>query len=243
MEGSMITYISPTVSDDGWLVGLDEHGTRIDFVAYLKVDAQREEGGRTYLVVQEGPTKGTKGSVLTAVDSRASLVERVTQDPQGLVFVDFDRRNVVVRQNRLGHSFELMEGRLWLGGKPTPDPKYAGHNAIDALKYSVELVSKHLQEAPARVVTLKDEPPAKGWHALEIPDFSHAGGISYKTSSMYATTWFRVGHEGEAYLHAGRISKGCITVEPEDWTRVYRYLIARRKDIQSVGAILVSFVG
>ena len=84
-------------------------------------------------------------------------------------------------------------------------------------------------------------PPPTGTHDLEIPDEVHSLGSSYLSSSKYATTWFRIGHSGDRYLHPGNVSLGCVTVTALDqWTNIYNYLIGRRKgDGRSVGTIQI----
>lgn len=86
-----------------------------------------------------------------------------------------------------------------------------------------------------------ENPPPLGTHALEIPDEVHDIGSSYLSRSRYATTWFRIGHSGDRYLHPGTVSLGCVTVEEvEKWTNIYNYLIGRRLgDGKSVGRIRV----
>ncbi|MEK7198102.1 MAG: hypothetical protein AAB648_01405, partial [Patescibacteria group bacterium] len=56
-----------------------------------------------------------------------------------------------------------------------------------------------------------------------------------------AMTWFKIGHGGERYLHAGGLSLGCITViETSRWMEVYNILIrARKDDFMSVGVLEV----
>jgi hypothetical protein len=80
-----------------------------------------------------------------------------------------------------------------------------------------------------------------GTHDLEIPDEVHRLGEPYLKDSRYATTWFRVGHSGDRFLHPGHVSAGCVTVtDTKKWTDVYDYLIKRRLgDDKSVGRIEV----
>lgn len=81
----------------------------------------------------------------------------------------------------------------------------------------------------------------KGIYDVEIPDWSHKLGQQYKTKAKYATTWFRIGHVGERYIHTGRISKGCITLtEHKYFDDLYKILITARKgDDKSVGILTV----
>jgi hypothetical protein len=83
--------------------------------------------------------------------------------------------------------------------------------------------------------------PPIGLFELEISDEIHPIGAQYYDSSKYATTWFRIGHRGDYYLHPGNISLGCVTVtDLGQWTNVYNYLITRRRGDYSVGTIEIS---
>jgi hypothetical protein len=61
-----------------------------------------------------------------------------------------------------------------------------------------------------------------------------------------ARNWFYLGRAAairggnERYLHTGRVSLGCVTVDPVEWTKVYQYLIlCRSGDGKTVGSIVV----
>jgi len=81
----------------------------------------------------------------------------------------------------------------------------------------------------------------KGAYDIEIPDYPHPGGARYQQEAPRAKTWFRVGHSGERYLHAGGRSLGCITIiEISRWGEIYNSLIkARKGDSASVGVLEV----
>ncbi len=82
-------------------------------------------------------------------------------------------------------------------------------------------------------------PWIKGLYDIEIPDYFHKGGRPYSSVSKRAGTWFKIGHAGERYLHAGSRSLGCMTVdEVTRWMKIYNELIkARKGDFMSVGMI------
>lgn len=94
---------------------------------------------------------------------------------------------------------------------------------------------------PIKATTQAGNPAPLGLHDIEIPDEVHRMGEPYQIDSPFATTWFRVGHAGDRYLHPGRVSAGCVTVtDTKKWTDVYNCLIKRRKgDNKSVGTIEV----
>jgi hypothetical protein len=76
----------------------------------------------------------------------------------------------------------------------------------------------------------------RGKHDIEIPDFQHTEyGERY---GRFGTTWFRIGHSGDRYLHPGRVSAGCVTItQYNEWPNIWLYLINSRKDARSVGEI------
>ena len=89
-------------------------------------------------------------------------------------------------------------------------------------------------------------PLANGVYDLEIPyEPHHRYGEYYEKYSIFAKTWFRIGHSGDRYLHFGRYSDGCITVRrqennPTRWNEIYNVVITSRKgDSKSVGTIEV----
>lgn len=94
---------------------------------------------------------------------------------------------------------------------------------------------------PSEAVSCKlyqGNPPPAGVFELEIPDEVHPIGVSYYAYTKYATSWFRIGHAGDRYLHPGSVTAGCITVTSlETWTDIYNHLIAKRKGDYSVGTI------
>jgi hypothetical protein len=90
---------------------------------------------------------------------------------------------------------------------------------------------------PVDATTQNTNPTPIGKHDIEIPDFQHSLGSKY---GDYATTWFRLGHGGDRYLHPGRVSLGCTTCKDiSKWPDIWAYLIKSRKDDQSVGELEV----
>ena len=89
-------------------------------------------------------------------------------------------------------------------------------------------------------VSLEDPIP-DGIYDIEIPSAPHveSGGPHLK-DSIYAQSWFRIGHSGDKFLHCGEHSLGCITVqETKKWTGIYHFLIKCRKDRVSIGTVKV----
>jgi len=87
--------------------------------------------------------------------------------------------------------------------------------------------------------TSTTNPIPKGVYPLEIPDEIHSLGTHYLRDSKYAKTCFRIGRNGDRYLHPGIISGGCITVtDIHRWTDIYKFLRYRR-DNGDIGKVVV----
>lgn len=97
-----------------------------------------------------------------------------------------------------------------------------------------------------KAITHPDNPVPLGMHPIQLPDFPHDIGAGYLAQTSYAMNWFYLGRgnalpgNNDRYLHAGRVSAGCITVEPTGWTKLYEYLIlCRSNDAKTVGSVSV----
>lgn len=138
-----------------------------------------------------------------------------------------------------GKQFSVKTGNLKAGSP--------GYRAAASLQFNV---SKQLLTYPGgqvKAITDPDNPIGGGLHPIQIPDFPHEFGASYMSQSHYAKTWFYLGRgnavpgRNDRYLHTGRVSAGCITVDPSGWTQLYRYLIlCRSGDEKTVGSVRVA---
>ncbi|WP_156136145.1 hypothetical protein [Delftia sp. ZNC0008] len=114
------------------------------------------------------------------------------------------------------------------------------------LTFSLSRKTLNYRFGSVKAFTWPENPIEIGVHPIQIPDHPHDGGIRYSSITPYAKTWFYLGR-GEAiafqddrYLHPGRESAGCITVEPAAWNQLYRYLIlCRTGDGKTVGNVAV----
>lgn len=115
------------------------------------------------------------------------------------------------------------------------------HEPLAKLQYSISQKKLIIGNKKYKATDHAETPRKKGWHDLELPDYPHPGGQYYLDISSRAKTWFRIGHEGEKYLHTGRVSLGCITItEVEKWNEIYDKLIkARKGDFLSIGVLEV----
>jgi len=113
------------------------------------------------------------------------------------------------------------------------------HEPIIRAKYSISQKTFILRGKKYKTVDYPGSPWQKGLYDIELPDYPHQGGRNYLDQSKRAMTWFRIGHGGERYLHAGGRSLGCITViETKRWMEIYNALIkARKGDFTSVGVL------
>ncbi len=154
-------------------------------------------------------------------------------------------------------QFKILEGR-WRGTKASVSRKADGRPLTSSASY---ILRGEPPRTPAATVKLDigakqfwygtvgpvdgftdpRNPIPKGTHDLEIPYEPHGDyGRPYLSHSPFATTWLRIGHSGDRFLHPGRVSEGCATINALDhWTTIYRYLIKARKDLSSVGTIEV----
>ena len=109
------------------------------------------------------------------------------------------------------------------------------------IQYSISKKKLIIGAKKYNVADYPDYPLEIGWYDIELPDYPHSGGQYYLNRSSRAKTWFRIGHEGERYLHTGSRSLGCVTVtEVEKWNEIYDKLIkARKGDFLSIGVLEV----
>lgn len=119
-----------------------------------------------------------------------------------------------VKYNDDGSSF-LSEGN------PYTDPV--------KMTYSI---SKKILTVNRKSYKTRDYPASqlsKGLYKVLLPDYPHAGGEAYKDVAKKAKVWFRVGRDGERYIHTGTYSLGCVTlIENSRWDALYAVLIRSR---------------
>lgn len=115
------------------------------------------------------------------------------------------------------------------------------HEQMVRATYSISRKTFILNGRKYKTVDYPKAPWGKGLYDIEIADYPHEGGRNYLDQSKRAMTWFRIGHDGERYLHTGARSLGCITViETRRWTEIYNVLIkARKGDLMSVSVLEV----
>ena len=115
------------------------------------------------------------------------------------------------------------------------------HESLIKIQYSISQEKLIIGNKKYQATDHIETPWKKGWYDIELPDYPHPGGRNYLDRSSRAKTWFRIGHEGEKYLHTGSRSLGCITItEVEKWNEIYDKLIkARKGDFFSIGVLEV----
>jgi len=115
------------------------------------------------------------------------------------------------------------------------------HESMARLKYSISKRKLIIGNDEYQATDHADSPWEKGLYDIEIPDYPHEDRRNYVKISSRFKTWFRIGHNGERYLHTGRASLGCITItEIEKWNEIYNKLIkARKGDSASIGVLEV----
>ncbi|MCW7536990.1 hypothetical protein OOT46_03865 [Aquabacterium sp. A7-Y] len=137
-----------------------------------------------------------------------------------------------------GKKFSVKTGNL-----SVQRPEYKGPAQ---LTFSVSRETLTYAQGSVKAITEPRNPIPEGMHPIQIPDHPHSGGLGYLGKSPYAKNWFYLGHgeairyHGDRYLHPGRVSAGCITVDADRWTQLYRYLIlCRSGDGKTVGTVTV----
>lgn len=115
------------------------------------------------------------------------------------------------------------------------------HEPMALVSYSISKKKLTLNGKTYETVDYENSPWKKGLYDIEIPDYPHLGGTRYEKQAPRAKTWFRIGHNGEKYLHTGGQSLGCITIiEITRWAEIYNALIkARKSDSVSIGVLEV----
>lgn len=146
--------------------------------------------------------------------------------------------------------FTVQEG-IERGKKFSAKPSYLkagnpGWRTAASLQFSVGMERLIFPGGQIRAITHARNPIRAGTHPIQLPDFPHGMGAIYSDQSPYAKTWFYLGQghavpgNNDRYLHPGSVSGGCITVDPSEWTALYRYLIlCRRGDGATMGTIAV----
>jgi len=109
-----------------------------------------------------------------------------------------------------------------------------------SLTYSISKKIVRLGRSTYQTTDAPDMRWKKGLYDIEIPDSPHRGGLNYR-NTKYGKTWFRIGHQGDRYIHTGRHSLGCITmIEQDRWDDFCATLMkARKGDGMSVGVLEV----
>lgn len=138
-----------------------------------------------------------------------------------------------------GNAFSVLQGNLRQG--------LPAYRAAARLEFSI--AARKLRFAGGELEAITADAPsaiAAGTYPIQIPDFPHELGSGYMGHSRYAKSWFYLGQgaaiagSNDRYLHTGRISQGCVTVDPSGWTALYQYLIlCRSGDGKTVGSIVV----
>jgi hypothetical protein len=205
----------------GFLVEIDRGETR-----YVR---STEDGWLTVLI------QGTRKSLPSGL--KVSLMKSENNRDYG-----------VVSEGQLaGVSFDVSKGNLsasydrFTELKLTVRKKTGAPVKIDKATYDRDLIlawkegggAKSL--GPFHTMTDASNPIPTGMHKMEIPDFPHDLGQSYKP---HGKVWFRIGETGDRYVHAGYESAGCLTNDPATWTQVYDVLHkSRTGDGKSVGIL------
>ncbi|CAM3817191.1 hypothetical protein [Paracidovorax anthurii] len=137
-----------------------------------------------------------------------------------------------------GKKFSVKSGYLKTGNP--------GWRGTASLQFSLGQQRLTFPGGQIKAITHPRNPIRLGSHPIQLPDFPHSMGAIYSNQSPYAKTWFYLGQghaipgNNDRYLHPGSVSAGCITVDPGEWTTLYKYLIlCRRGDGTTMGTVTV----
>ncbi len=155
----------------------------------------------------------------------------------------------LVEMTSQGTHFRILEGRF--KGELAQISSSAGSDYLrQEIGVRKESARLHLRKSSQRlqiaglgefsVVLDPRNPLPMGSYVVEIPDEPHELGRPYLDQAKYARTWFRLGETGDRYLHTGRVSAGCVTVETVDsWDSICKFLLRCRLDSKAIGILEV----
>jgi hypothetical protein len=149
------------------------------------------------------------------------------------------REHFVVREGSYrGRACSVVAGNLKFGSP--------GYRSPARLEFSLSRQLLSFPGGQARAITDTTNPIPEGTHPVQLPDFPHDLGAGYMSQSRFAKTWFYLGRgpavrgRNDRYLHTGRVSAGCVTVDPSSWTTLFQSLIlCRNNDGATHGSIVV----
>jgi hypothetical protein len=229
-----LKYVNPNATDQGWLWVRNATWVKVNVPAWLKVRVDGQKDGRTNFTFMEGTQRlegvigGAKGSVWT-IESDTGLPTLVDNpqarhDEEGLIFIDFDDKVRI-----LDEGFSMLVGKLWMGAR-------SGEGSRGPYSVRVEV-----GDLPGLLA-----PGSDGWSALGIPDFPHDGYYAAKWDRLWFPIYtgaanIKALYNDERYLHCGKYSNGCLSVDPDNWDTIYEYLIHRRKGPTRVGAVHIRY--
>lgn len=138
----------------------------------------------------------------------------------------------------LGKKCSVVTGFLRVGNP--------GYKPAARLSFSLSGESLSYPGGTIKAITSPHNPIPIGIHPIQIPDFPHMGGANYMSRSEFSKSWFYLGSgnaiasNNDRYLHPGAVSAGCVTVDANRWTDIYRYLIlCRGNDGKTIGTVTV----
>ena len=205
-------YVRLPEDTHGWMGALRQSGSKIQLCEFTKVVMIKDEDGRTYFRIMDGPHSGRLASMPADI---AKLCLRNTPSRQSTEILK-------VRYGKIGDEDSPFKGRLrqqWatltLGGQ------------------TITVTLNSIWDGGFSSI-----PP--GHHRIMTPDRSHANistedyRNSYPGKIKANDVWFPIELEGRSghssrYIHIGHLSEGCVTVHDIiRWNTVYNFLISHR---------------
>jgi hypothetical protein len=186
-------------------------------------------------------------------DSRGWLKVKLEPSGQIVSLIEYLQVEFIERRARRDH-FRILEGvykdKLASVAQKSASESHLGkplpaYGSAADLEVSISDQELKYSGKTVPIVVSSSSPPSVGTHRIQIPDFPHTLGSTYLSQTNYALNWFFLGvgratASNDRYLHPGRVSAGCVTVDPSKWTELYRYLIQRRSgDGKSIGSVRI----
>lgn len=197
------------------------------FGATLRVFAPYDPGWVRVFPMSSGLTVGETFNLPHFL--KVSMVAKHTQNP--------DMYWVQVKEGRYDGTDVMIDAADLQDDPGEQGYGEAFYNVESALFY----YGGDLTDPIPTAATVAEKVPPSGVYDLEVPDFPHKDGKQY---GPFATSWFRVGHSGDRYLHPGFSSLGCSTIQIKigdevTWPRIWRYFIDARSSDGIVGQMRI----
>ena len=255
----MRRMVNRLAGKDGFVTVVNETKALVPVVGGLcvDVDEERSKGDRYYFTFVEGSNRehkvmhGKHGNVRKISNGVETLISDASIDPSrpAMLYVILNKATIESGQIR---------GSLFLELAPSVTLFHQSRGAHGLSSYfgPFEMVTSYSKDEE------REASENESWYGIGFPDqprpFKKPEG-GYRSDylgdvTMSENIWFpyytrakvrtsSLDHDNR-FIHAGRYSLGCITVQAHSsWDYICRYLLSRRKSATLVGAMSIIYVG